>query len=58
MNLELEELFRRFILSTPDTRLIGDKENRYNDYCFSYTGQSGEVYLFPQKIQYDDGSGW
>lgn len=58
MNSDLEDLFRLFVLSTPDARLIGDKENRYNNYSFSYTGQSGEVYLFPQRIQYDDGSGW
>lgn len=52
---ELLDLFRRFIITTPDGRLVGDRENRYNPYIFSYTGKSSLVYTFPRKIRWSDG---
>lgn len=52
---ELKDLFIDYVVSTPDGRLIGDKENRYNDYEFSYTGPSGVTYTSPRKIDYLDG---
>lgn len=56
MNREgLLDLFREVVLKTPDGRLIGDKENRYNLYMFSYTGDSRLVYTFPRKARWPDG---
>lgn len=52
---ELKDLFTNYIVSTPDGRLIEEKENRYNDYEFSYTGPSGVTYTAPRKMNYLDG---
>ena len=55
MNKELERLVRNYFIVTPDNRLIGDKENRFNDYMFSYTGRSGKIYTSPRKIRWPSG---
>lgn len=55
MNEELERLVRNYFIVTPDNRLIGDKENRFNDYMFSYTGRSGKIYTSPRRIRWPSG---
>ena len=57
MNKEdLRELFEKYILSTSDGKYIPDKENRYNEFEFSYTYRSGVVYVFPLYIEKLDGT--
>ncbi len=46
------DLYKKVITTTTDGKLISEKENRYNQYFFSYTGRSGLIYTFPQNIQY------
>lgn len=52
---ELFKLFERFIITTPDGRLIGGKENRFNRWMFSYSGKSGQIYTAPRKIKWPSG---
>jgi hypothetical protein len=52
---ELVDLFKNHVITTPDGRLIGDKENRFNPYMFSYTGPSGIVYTSARKMDYLNG---
>lgn len=51
----ISEILCRFFISTPDNRLVGEKENRFNKYMFSYTGKSGLKYTSPRKIRWPNG---
>ena len=52
---ELLDLFKNYIITTPDGRLVGDKENRFNTWMFSYTGRSGQIYTAPRKKRWASG---
>ena len=52
---ELLDLFKNYIITTPDGRLVGDKENRFNTWMFSYTGKSGQIYTAPRKKRWSSG---
>ena len=52
----IKKLLALYFISTPDGRLIGDKENRFNPYEFSYTGPSGFKYTSPRRLIWPSGS--
>ena len=53
---DLLKLYKKSILSTWDGKYIPEQENRYNQHCFSYTGDSKIVHVFPFYIMKFDGS--